>query len=111
MRASRFESVQRYQGLARAERQSLTTRLVFFLCAPTTDVRTLKPMAYVDRAIPVEDSRAMPAPAVIGLLLTALAPVRGERAPRQAERGVRPKVHPPSTSTRAVASAWSRCRS
>ena len=40
----------------------------------------LKPMAYVDRAIPVEDSRAMPAPAVIGLLLTALAPVRGERA-------------------------------
>jgi hypothetical protein len=37
-----FESVQRYQGLARAEKQSLKTPLIFFLCAPTKDVRTLK---------------------------------------------------------------------
>jgi hypothetical protein len=44
-RAIGFESVQRYQGLVRAERQTAKTPLVFFLCAPTKDVRTLKPMA------------------------------------------------------------------
>jgi hypothetical protein len=40
-----FESVQRYQGLVRAEKQTTKTPLVFFLCAPTRDVRSLKPMA------------------------------------------------------------------
>lgn len=39
-----------------------------------------KPLAYIDRDIPVGEGRALPAPAVLGLLLTALAPVRGERA-------------------------------
>jgi protein-L-isoaspartate(D-aspartate) O-methyltransferase len=39
-----------------------------------------KPLAYVDRSVPLGEGRALPAPAVIGLLLTALAPVRGERA-------------------------------
>lgn len=40
-----FESVQRYGGLARAEKQASKTPLIFFLCAPTRDARTLKPMA------------------------------------------------------------------
>jgi protein-L-isoaspartate(D-aspartate) O-methyltransferase len=39
-----------------------------------------KPLAYVDRAVPLGEGRAMPAPAVVGLLLTAMAPLRGERA-------------------------------
>jgi protein-L-isoaspartate(D-aspartate) O-methyltransferase len=39
-----------------------------------------KPLAYVDRAVPLGEGRALPPPAVLGLLLTALAPVRGERA-------------------------------
>ena len=39
-----------------------------------------KPLAYVDRSVPLGEDRALPAPAVLGLLLTALAPVRGERA-------------------------------
>lgn len=39
-----------------------------------------KPLAYVDRSVPLGEGRALPAPAVLGLLLTALAPVRGERA-------------------------------
>jgi protein-L-isoaspartate(D-aspartate) O-methyltransferase len=39
-----------------------------------------RPLAYVDRSAPLDDGRALPAPAVLGLLLTALAPVRGERA-------------------------------
>src|SRR5688572_32018141 len=39
-----------------------------------------KPLAYIDRALPIGEGRALPAPAVTGLLLTALAPVRGERA-------------------------------
>jgi protein-L-isoaspartate(D-aspartate) O-methyltransferase len=39
-----------------------------------------KPLAYIDRALPIGDGRALPAPAVTGLLLTALAPIRGERA-------------------------------
>ena len=51
-RAIGFESVQRYQGLARAERQSSKTPLAFFLCAPTKDVRTLKPMADAVRFSP-----------------------------------------------------------
>lgn len=39
-----------------------------------------KPLAYVDRAIPLAEGRAMPAPAVTGLLLTALTVDRGEKA-------------------------------
>jgi protein-L-isoaspartate(D-aspartate) O-methyltransferase len=39
-----------------------------------------KPLAYIDRSVPLGEGRALPAPAVLGLLLTALAPVRGERA-------------------------------
>ena len=37
-------------------------------------------LAYADRALPLEAGRAMPAAAVTGLLLTALAPLRGETA-------------------------------
>ena len=39
-----------------------------------------KPLAYADRSIPLGEGRALPAPAVLGLLLTALATLRGERA-------------------------------
>lgn len=39
-----------------------------------------KPLAYIDRALPIGEGRALSAPAVTGLLLTALAPIRGERA-------------------------------
>ena len=39
-----------------------------------------KPLAYIDRALPIGEGRALPAPAVTGLLLTAIAPIRGERA-------------------------------
>lgn len=39
-----------------------------------------KPLAYVDRAVPLGEGRALPAPAVLGLLLTGLAALRGERA-------------------------------
>src|SRR5919106_3027021 len=39
-----------------------------------------KPLAYVDRAVSLGEGRAIPAPAVVGLLLTAMAPLRGERA-------------------------------
>ena len=39
-----------------------------------------KPLAYVDRSIPLGDGRGLPAPAVLGRLLTALAALRGERA-------------------------------
>jgi protein-L-isoaspartate(D-aspartate) O-methyltransferase len=37
-------------------------------------------LAYVDRAIPLGEGRELPAPAVLGLLLTALAPLEDERA-------------------------------
>lgn len=40
----------------------------------------VKPLAYIDRSLPLGEGRAMPAPAVLGLLLTALTPLRGERA-------------------------------
>jgi hypothetical protein len=59
-RAVGFESVQRYQGLVRAESQSLKTPLVFFLCAPTKDVRTLKPMADAVRFSPSLKLRFLP---------------------------------------------------
>ena len=39
-----------------------------------------RPLAYVDGAIPLGDGRSLPAPSVLGQLLTGLAPVRGERA-------------------------------
>jgi protein-L-isoaspartate(D-aspartate) O-methyltransferase len=39
-----------------------------------------KSLAYVDRSVPLGEGRALPGPAVLGLLLTALAPLRGERA-------------------------------
>ena len=39
-----------------------------------------KPLAYIDRAVPLGEGRALPSPSVLGLLLTALAPIRGERA-------------------------------
>ena len=40
----------------------------------------LRPLAYVDRAVPIGDGRSLPPPAVLGLLLTALTINRGERA-------------------------------
>jgi protein-L-isoaspartate(D-aspartate) O-methyltransferase len=40
----------------------------------------VKPLAYIDRSLPLGEGRELPAPAVLGLLLTALAPLRGERA-------------------------------
>lgn len=39
-----------------------------------------KPLAYIDRAVPLGEGRALPAPAVLGLLLTGLATLPGERA-------------------------------
>ena len=51
-RALDFMPVQRYRGLARAERQTDETPLVFFLCAAVPDVRTLKPMADAIRFSP-----------------------------------------------------------
>ena len=39
-----------------------------------------KPLAYIDRAVPLGEGRALASPSVLGLLLTALAPLRGERA-------------------------------
>jgi protein-L-isoaspartate(D-aspartate) O-methyltransferase len=40
----------------------------------------VKPLAYIDRSLPLGEGRELPAPAVLGLLLTDLAPVRGQRA-------------------------------
>jgi protein-L-isoaspartate(D-aspartate) O-methyltransferase len=39
-----------------------------------------RPLAYVDRAIPLGEGRALPPAAVTGLLLTALAPLAGQTA-------------------------------
>lgn len=39
-----------------------------------------RPLAYVDRAVPVGEGRYLPAPAVLGSLLTQMMPVRGQRA-------------------------------
>jgi protein-L-isoaspartate(D-aspartate) O-methyltransferase len=39
-----------------------------------------RPVAYVDRTVPVGDGRLMSGPVVLGKLLTELAPLRGERA-------------------------------
>ncbi len=39
-----------------------------------------RPLAYVDRAVPIGAGRLMSSPAVVGLLLTELVPLAGERA-------------------------------
>ena len=39
-----------------------------------------RPLAYSDRSVPVGGGRSMSSPTVLGLLLTELAPVAGERA-------------------------------
>jgi protein-L-isoaspartate(D-aspartate) O-methyltransferase len=39
-----------------------------------------RPLAYVDRAVPMGDGRFLAAPAVLGSLLTQMMPVRGQRA-------------------------------
>jgi len=39
-----------------------------------------RPLAYVDRAVLIGDGRFLPAPAVLGSLLTQMMPVRGQRA-------------------------------
>ena len=39
-----------------------------------------RPLAYIDRALPIGDGRFLPAPAVLGALLMQMMPVRGERA-------------------------------
>ena len=39
-----------------------------------------RPLAYIDRAVPMGDGRLMSAPAVLGTLLTEMVPVAGERA-------------------------------
>ena len=39
-----------------------------------------RPIAYIDRTIPIGDGRLMSAPIVIGTLLTEMVPVAGERA-------------------------------
>src|SRR5690349_629465 len=39
-----------------------------------------RPLAYIDRAIRIGSGRLMSSPVVLGLLLTELAPVAGERA-------------------------------
>ncbi len=59
-RAIGFDSVQRYQGAARAERQTSKTPLAFFLCAPTRDVRALKPLADAVRFSPSLKLRFLP---------------------------------------------------
>lgn len=55
-----FESVHRYQGLAKAEKQAAKTPLMFFLCAPAKDVRTLKPMVNAVRFSPSLKLRFLP---------------------------------------------------
>ena len=39
-----------------------------------------RPLAYVDRAVRMGDHRFLPAPAVLGSLLTQMMPIRGQRA-------------------------------
>lgn len=59
-RAIGFANVSRYQGLPRAEAQSAKTPLIFFLCSPVRDVRTLKPMADAIRFSPSLKLRFLP---------------------------------------------------
>lgn len=39
-----------------------------------------KPLAYIDRSVPIGDGRLMSGPTVVGTLLTEMEPVEGERA-------------------------------
>ena len=39
-----------------------------------------RPLAYIDRTVPIGDGRLMSGPVVLGLLLTEMAPAKGERA-------------------------------
>ncbi len=55
-----FASVSRYMGLQRAEAQVAKTPLIFFLCSPVDDVRTLKPMADAIRFSPSLRLRFLP---------------------------------------------------
>lgn len=55
-----FATVQRYQGLVRAEKLLARTPLLYFLCAPVQDVRTLKPMADAIRFSPSLKMRFLP---------------------------------------------------
>lgn len=55
-----FATVQRYQGLARAEKLMAKTPLMFFMCSPVKDVRTLKPMADAIRFSPSLRLRFLP---------------------------------------------------
>jgi len=55
------------EAMARIEREN-------FLPAET------RPLAYADRSVPMGDGRFLPAPAVLGSLLTQMMPIRGQRA-------------------------------
>lgn len=55
-----FASVSRLYGLQRAEAQVAKTPLIFFLCSPVDDVRTLKPMADAIRFSPSLRLRFLP---------------------------------------------------
>lgn len=55
-----FMPVERYAGLARAEKQARTTPLMFFLCAEVADVSSLKPTADAIRFSPNADLRFSP---------------------------------------------------
>lgn len=55
-----FANVQRYQGLARAEKLLARTPLIFFLCSPVADVRSLRPMADAIRFSPSFRLRFLP---------------------------------------------------
>ncbi|RYE08357.1 MAG: hypothetical protein EOP22_13795 [Hyphomicrobiales bacterium] len=55
-----FANVQRYQGLSRAEAQSAKTPLLFFLCSPVADVKSLQPMASAIRFSPSLKLRFLP---------------------------------------------------
>ena len=55
-----FMPVERYSGLARAEKQAHATPLMFFLCAEVSDVGTLKQTADAIRFSPNADLRFSP---------------------------------------------------
>lgn len=59
-RAVGFMPVERYSGLARAEKQVRLTPLIFFLCAEVGDVESLKPIADAIRFSPNPDLRFSP---------------------------------------------------
>ena len=59
-RAIGFMPVERYAGLARAEKQVRQTPIVFFLCAEVADIASLKPMADAIRFSPSLDLRFSP---------------------------------------------------